>query len=173
MSTIRTASSYPIVFDDLLDVPFTEEIFVGYIVPEVKSIAFHEENKTTVVRWSDGTKTVVRCGEGENWSEYSAFVAALAKRMFGSTSAVKKIIDRCDLKKIAQRKEEAVRAERQRQDEAAKRNRENRIRRMAREMVERQEAFDLAREMADGKEAYDFLLPREMEGPQGEDGANG
>ncbi len=159
MSAIRTASNYPIVFDDLLDVPFTEEMFVGYIVPEVKSIAFHEENKTTVVRWSDGTKTVVRCGEGENWSEYSAFVAALAKRMFGSTSAVKKIIDRCDLKKIAQRKEEAIRAERQRQDEAAKRNREKRIRRLAREMAEREEAYD--------------LYVREKEGPQGEDGADG
>ena len=159
MSAIRTASNYPIVFDDLLDVPFTEEMFVGYIVPEVKSIAFHEENKTTVVRWSDGTKTVVRCGEGENWSEYSAFVAALAKRMFGSTSAVKKIIDRCDLKKIAQRKEEAVRAERQRQDEAAKRNREKRIRRLAREMAEREEAYD--------------LYVREKEGHQGEDGADG
>lgn len=153
------------------DIPFGDEdmpmrtpddiCYSGYILPEVESIAFHEENKTTVVRWADGTKTVVRCGNGETWSEYSAFVAAVAKKIFGSTSAVRKLIEECDVKRAAERREAKKREERRKQDEAAARNKERRIRRMARELAEM-------------KEAYELYLS-ESEGPGGdeEDGANG
>lgn len=46
----------------------------------------------TIVFWSDGTKTVVKCGYEEEFSEYTGFIAAVSKKVFGSTSAVKKII---------------------------------------------------------------------------------
>ena len=46
----------------------------------------------TIVFWEDGSKTVVRRAEDEPDNEYTAFTAALAKRVFGSNNAIKKII---------------------------------------------------------------------------------
>lgn len=45
----------------------------------------------TTVMWSDGTLTIVKRGEDEPDDEYNAFTAALAKKLYGSTSAVKRI----------------------------------------------------------------------------------
>ena len=46
----------------------------------------------TIVFWNDGTKTIVKRGEDEEDSEYSAFTAALAIKLYGSNSAVKRIV---------------------------------------------------------------------------------
>ena len=46
----------------------------------------------TIVFWEDGTKTVVKRAEDEPDNEYTAFTAALAKRIFGSNNAIKKLI---------------------------------------------------------------------------------
>ena len=89
----------------------------GYLIPDIERLSFHPENRTTVVRWTDGTKTVVRCGEGETWSEYSAFVAAVAKKVFGSTSAIRKAIDFYDVKRQAERKEAQRLKERKNEEE--------------------------------------------------------
>lgn len=48
----------------------------------------------TIVFWSDGTKTVVKRSSDEPENEYTAFTAALAKKVFGSNNAIKKIIER-------------------------------------------------------------------------------
>lgn len=44
----------------------------------------------TIVMWPDGTKTVVKRAEGEEDNTYSAFCAALAIKIFGSNSRLKK-----------------------------------------------------------------------------------
>lgn len=46
----------------------------------------------TIVFWKDGGKTIVSCAEGQPFDEYTGFVAALAKKVYGSTSRVKKIL---------------------------------------------------------------------------------
>ena len=46
----------------------------------------------TIVFWRDGTKTVVKCAKGESWDIYNAFTAALAIKVFGSNSKIKKIL---------------------------------------------------------------------------------
>lgn len=46
----------------------------------------------TDVLWSDGTVTVVKLKENEDFDEYTAFCAALAKKIFGSTNAVNTIV---------------------------------------------------------------------------------
>ena len=51
-----------------------------------------KSGRVTVVFWKDGSKTVVRRAEDEPDNEYNAFCAALAKRMYGSNNAIKKII---------------------------------------------------------------------------------
>lgn len=46
----------------------------------------------TIVFWCDGTKTVVKCGEGDTPDDYAAFCAALGKKVFGSYSNLKRIM---------------------------------------------------------------------------------
>ena len=46
----------------------------------------------TIVFWEDGTKTVVKCAKGETWDIYNAFTAALAIKVFGNNSKIKKIL---------------------------------------------------------------------------------
>lgn len=46
----------------------------------------------TIVFWNDGTKTMVRRSEDEVDDDYSAFTAALAIKIFGSNSAVKRTV---------------------------------------------------------------------------------
>lgn len=46
----------------------------------------------TVVFWDDGTKTLVRRNENTPDDPYFAFCAALAKKVYGNNSRVKKII---------------------------------------------------------------------------------
>ena len=47
----------------------------------------------TIVIWEDGTKTIVGCAEGQEYDEYAGFCAALAKKIFGTTSAAKRVMD--------------------------------------------------------------------------------
>jgi hypothetical protein len=48
----------------------------------------------TIVFWQDGTKTVVRCPADTIPNDYEAFTAALAIKIFGTNSQVKKLIQR-------------------------------------------------------------------------------
>lgn len=83
----------------LKETPELDQIF-GYeaLEPMPKEDNFYPEKiiksgLVTVVLWKDGTKTVVRCAGDETYSLYNAFVSALAKKVYGSNSAVKRIID--------------------------------------------------------------------------------
>lgn len=49
-------------------------------------------NYYTDVLWADGTVTVVKLKENEDFDEHTAFCAALAKKVFGSTNAVNTIV---------------------------------------------------------------------------------
>lgn len=57
---------------------------------EVKKII--KNGPATIVFWTDGTKTIVKLQDGDQDDIYAAFTAALAKKIFGSTSKVKKIM---------------------------------------------------------------------------------
>lgn len=46
----------------------------------------------TIVYWTDGTKTVVKCNENDEYSEYFGFIAAVAKKMYGGTGPINQII---------------------------------------------------------------------------------
>ena len=59
-------------------------------VLEVKKII--KNGPATIVFWTDGTKTIVKLQDGDQDDIYAAFTAALAKKIFGSTSKVRKII---------------------------------------------------------------------------------
>lgn len=93
----------------------------------------------TVVKWADGTTTRVRCGEGEQFSRYGGFAAALCKKVFGSTSRVQSIIDGADVTlKELQAAEEKER-ERQERQEAERRRQAKKLRRAVRRERKRRE----------------------------------
>lgn len=48
----------------------------------------------TIVFWSDGTKTIVKRAEDEPDNDYAAFTAALGIKIFGSNSALRRMIKR-------------------------------------------------------------------------------
>ena len=48
----------------------------------------------TIVLWDDGDKTIVSCGDDEEFDNYTGFLAALAKKLYGSTSRAKKMVRR-------------------------------------------------------------------------------
>lgn len=75
---------------------------------EVKSIRF--DQKFTTVTWNDGTTTRVGCMLADEYNRYEAFCAALAKKIYGSTSSVKHIVDTKDeqIEIDKQRKEREV-----------------------------------------------------------------
>lgn len=47
----------------------------------------------TIVFWTDGSKTVVKCATGTEPDMYNAFCAALAKKIYGTNSHLKRIIE--------------------------------------------------------------------------------
>ena len=63
----------------------------------------------TIVFWKDGTKTIVRRSDDTADDLYSAFCAALAKKVYGSNSQVKKILRMADIQPMSDimRKKEA------------------------------------------------------------------
>lgn len=48
----------------------------------IKKVYFN--NPVTVVLWVDGTKTIVRCQEGDVYSEETGLAMAIAKKVFGN-----------------------------------------------------------------------------------------
>lgn len=66
-----------------------------------KKVIYDEAAGVTVVLWMDGTKTIVRATEGEEHDAYLGYCIALAKKMHGTNSALKR-----DLEKVLVVKED-------------------------------------------------------------------
>lgn len=66
-----------------------------------KKVIYDEAAGVTVVLWTDGTKTIVRAAEGEEHDAYLGYCVALAKKMHGTNSALKR-----DLEKVLVVKED-------------------------------------------------------------------
>ena len=53
-----------------------------YLKP--KKVIFHDP--ATIVFWTDGSKTVVKCQEGDTYNKEMGFALCCAKRLFGNQS---------------------------------------------------------------------------------------
>lgn len=60
-------------------------------IPDIDRVVF--SGPATIVFWEDGTKTVVKCAKDQTCERYAGFIAACAKKMFGSTSRAKAIMN--------------------------------------------------------------------------------
>lgn len=70
-------------FSKNLTLPHVSEIakHKGNTLPEIKKVIFNPP--ATIVFWMDGTKTVVKCKEGEEFSEWAGIALCLAKKLYG------------------------------------------------------------------------------------------
>lgn len=51
------------------------------VVPEIKRVIFN--GPATIVFWSDNTKTIVKCMEGEEFDEEKGIAMAFMKKLYG------------------------------------------------------------------------------------------
>ena len=51
-------------------------------LPEIKDVIFNEP--ATIIIWKDGTKTVVKCQEGEGYDPEKGFAMAISKKALGN-----------------------------------------------------------------------------------------
>lgn len=71
---------------------FSTAITIGNQIPEIKKVIWND--KACVVIWKDGTKTVVKCQEGDDWNGEVGLMAAFSKKLFGNDNTFNKIINR-------------------------------------------------------------------------------
>lgn len=55
---------------------------IASVLPEIKDVIFNEP--ATIVMWSDGTKTVVKCQEGEGYDPEKGMAMAISKKALGN-----------------------------------------------------------------------------------------
>ena len=53
-------------------------------LPEIKNVKFN--GPATIVFWEDGTKTVVKCQDGDDYSKEIGLAMCIVKKVFGNTS---------------------------------------------------------------------------------------
>lgn len=127
-------------FESLKETPYIDVVFpnadrhgcttsgFSHGIPGIVEVMHKTNNnhQATIIRWSDGTKTCAVCGEGETYDPYTGFMAAVMKKLFGSTGKAKFIHEHKDLegmkaKKLADEK----RAEKEAAEAKAKWEAEN------------------------------------------------
>ena len=69
---------------------FRKEVMNTMQKPEPKKVIFN--NPYTIVNWKDGTKTVVKCMEGDTFSKDVGFCVAVARKVFGGHNQYKKFV---------------------------------------------------------------------------------
>lgn len=97
---------YDIVDEDEYDELWEGEDIPFWGIPDVRRVVFNDP--ATIVFWDDGTKTVVKCMKGEKFERYAGFAMACMKKMFGSTSRAKAIMNECDTENMKHWQEEAL-----------------------------------------------------------------
>ena len=68
------------------DIKTVDELYKRYTkqksMNKIKNVIFN--NPATIVFWSDGSKTVVKCGEGDTFDPEKGLAMALAKKFLGN-----------------------------------------------------------------------------------------
>lgn len=96
----------------------------------------------TTVKWSDGTYTTVKASEGDECesSPYMAFCAALAKKLYGTNSAVHRIVNRHTAEYLESEQKKAAADKRAKEREAEQAAHEHALLREAKRLRLKEEA---------------------------------
>ena len=173
-STHRTAAEYDKMYEKYGEMYNQHVKWVPYIyknafhlsIPGIKSIVYRE--MTTTIYWADDTSTTVRCGEDTPYDRYAGFTACVCKKLFGSTTRVKKTMAQYDQALIDARVKEARQKKEAELKRLAERRARRRIKRMAKRKAEEIEAERMAQRAIaekDGWIPHDFLN-KKMNAPE-------
>ena len=88
---VRVTDEIHIDFEDPFQL-FLKNMAKQINVKKLLPVKILKSGNATIVFWNDGEKTIVKRAEDEPDNEYAAFTAALAKKIYGSNNAIKKII---------------------------------------------------------------------------------
>lgn len=114
---------------------------------EIVPVRLVRNNGATIVYWNDGTKTVVRlCKEDKQSgsdSNYTAFCIAVAKKIFGSNSAIHRLVKQIDDENIKAKAAAEAQKELERKRERERINHDRKVRRIAKELKIMDEANKL------------------------------
>jgi hypothetical protein len=72
-------------------------------IPEIDRVIFN--NPTTIVKWADGTKTVVKTDDHDIFDEEVGLAMAIVKKMFRTRSAFQKLVENADIQLPVVKKE--------------------------------------------------------------------
>lgn len=87
--------------------PIVEAMRRGMVRDMIAPSRILKSGNRTIVFWADGTKTIVKRADDEAESDYAAYTAALGIKLYGSNSALKRIVERTETQKPKKRKVEA------------------------------------------------------------------
>lgn len=131
-------------------VAITQKREPAYSLPGVRRVHFSGDK--CIVLWEDDTKTIVTCGDGEIYDRYTGFIAAVAKKLFGGTTAAKKLLNAKDADRQRRLQEEQLAEEKAKNKAAeearAKKARDRKVRAMAEGYLLDLEAAELADHLA-------------------------
>lgn len=60
-------------------------------LPDIQKLIYNGD--TTIVIWGDGTKTIVRCSDNDNYDREKALMMCMMERMFGSKTKLKNFLN--------------------------------------------------------------------------------
>jgi hypothetical protein len=143
--TLECSTENGVTFNYIPTLNFSDIMLKSDKVLKVKSIKY-DKNYTTVT-WNDGTKTTVRCSNEDDYSRYTGFCSALAKKIFGTSSQVRKIVETKN-EEIELAKKKAELKEKERLAEIARKRKErHQIKYRAKQIVIEKKAKQLAKKM--------------------------
>lgn len=98
---------------------------------------------TTVVKWTDGTKTVVRLSEGceDQYDIYMAYLAALGKKLYGSTAKLHRVVETHTVNYLNEQKRLEVEKRRKEAEELAKKRHRQKVKAEVKKQMLAAEAY--------------------------------
>ena len=110
-----------------------------------------KNGRATVVFFADDTKVVVKLPEGVEDNDYNAFCAAIAKKMFGTNTRIKRKMELItEIAPTEAEKRAALKKAREEAEERRQAQQDAKVRRMANQIVLEKRAKQLAKEMMEG-----------------------
>lgn len=79
--------------------PIVEAMRRGMVRDMIAPSRILKSGNRTIVFWADGTKTIVKRADDETESDYAAYTAALGIKLYGSNSALKRIVAQTETQK--------------------------------------------------------------------------
>lgn len=70
------------LYKTILNSTYGTKAFKTNYIPEIKNVIFNDP--ATIVFWEDGTKTVVKCQDGDEFDPEKGLAMAIAKKAYGN-----------------------------------------------------------------------------------------